>query len=201
MKPPDTSRAHRITARDQAVAMDHPLRSKMLLACAHRDRTLTELASELDQPLPKLHYHLAKLTRSGLLRVSRVEPRAGRPVRRYRAIAEAFLLSLADVAEPVGEKLASDLRRSLAEDASRRDRFLLYHLDEAGRFRVRLMDPDGQGRTPRAFEYWKILKLTPEQRKALATELAEVISRYETAPDAAGSQPSFLVHAAFALKP
>jgi hypothetical protein len=63
------------------------------------------------------------------------------------------------------------------------------------------MDPDGQGRTPRAFEYWKILKLTPEQRKALAAELAEVISRYETAPDAAGSQPSFLVHAAFALKP
>ena len=201
MKQPDLSSAHRIKARDQALALDHPIRSRMLMACANRERTLTELAANLGQPLPKLHYHLGRLTKSGLLRVSRIEPRAGRPIRHYRAIAEAFLLSVSDLAEPIGEKLARELRQSLAEDANRRDQSLLYHLDEAGRFRVRLTDSEGQGRTARAFEYWKVLKLTAEQRKALAADLAEVISKYEAGPGANGSEPSFLVHAAFALKP
>ena len=135
------------------------------------------------------------------MRVSRIEPRAGRPVQHYRAIAEAFLLSVSDLAEPMGEKLARELRQALAEDAGRRDLSLLYHLDEAGRFRVRLTDAEGQGRTARAFEYWKVLKLTIEQRKALAAELAELISRYEAEPGANSSEPSFLVHAAFAPKP
>lgn len=199
MKPPDQSRARRVDPGVQAAALDHPLRARLLMGCAGGERTLTELARELAEPLPKLHYHLGRLTACGLLQVSRTEPRAGRAIQYYRAVAEAFLLSLADVAEPMGVKLARELRQSLAEEANRRELSLLYHLDEAGRMRVRLVDQDGQGRNSRAFEYWKVLALTAEQRRAMGAELAEVISRYEGAPPESGGEP-FLVHAAFAPK-
>jgi hypothetical protein len=197
MEPPDQSRAHRISGRTEAAALDHPVRSRLLLACAPRERCLTELSKEIGQPLSKLHYHLGRLTGCGLLRLSRTEPRAGRPIRYYRAIAESFLISLADMAEPAAEGFSRELRRSLAEQANRRELSLLYHTDEAGRFRVRMIDPDGKGRSSRAFDYWKVLRLTPEQRVALAAELAAVISRYE-APSP-GGEP-FFVHAAFAPK-
>jgi hypothetical protein len=97
--------------------------------------------------------------------------------------------------EPAAEGWSRELRRSLAEQANRRELSLLYHTDERGGFRVRLIDPDGKGRSSRAFDYWKVLRLTPEQRSGLAAELAAVISRYE-APSP-GGEP-FLVHAAFA---
>ncbi len=200
MEPFDQSRAYRVEARDQAAALDHPLRSRLLMACARHERSLIELSRELGEPLSKLHYHLKRMLAAGLLEVARLEPRAGRPVRHYRAIAEAFLLSLADVAEPIGEQMARQLRLSLAQEANRRELSLLYHLDEAGRYRVRLVDHGGRGRTPNAFEYWKVLRLTTEQRRTLAAELAEVVSRYEAAPAPEGGQP-FLVHAAFAPKP
>jgi DNA-binding transcriptional ArsR family regulator len=199
MEPPDQSSAHRIAGRAQAAALDHPVRSRLLMACARQERCLTDLAREFGEPLPKLHYHLGRLTGCGLLRPSRTEPRAGRPIRYYRAVAEAFLISLADVAAPVGETLARELRQSLAEQANRRDLSLLYHLDEAGRMRVQLIDPDGRGRTSRAFEFWKVLRLTAEQRVALGAELMAVFARYEASAPATSGEP-FLVHAAFAPK-
>ena len=183
----------------QAAALDHPLRSRLLLACAHRERSLSDLARLLGQPLSKLHHHLGRLTGCGLLQVSRVEPRPGRPIRYYRAAAEAFLLNLADVAEPVGEKWSRELRRSLGEERNRREMSLLYHGDEAGRIRVQLVDAEGLGRTSRAFDYWKVLALTADQRRALAGELMAVIARYEAQPPAPGADLS-IVHAAFAPK-
>ena len=193
----DHSRAYRISNRAEAVALDHPVRSRLLLACAPRERSLTELAQELGQPLPKLHYHVGRLTACGLLREVRLEPRAGRPIRYYGAVAESFLISLADVGESVGEGLNRELRRSLAEQTNLREFWLFYHTDQAGRFRVRMIDRDGAGRSPGVFEHWKVLRLTVEQRMALAEEIAAVIARYEAAPSA--GEP-FLVHAAFAPK-
>jgi hypothetical protein len=169
------------------------------LACIRRERNLTELAEELGQPLQRLHYHQARLVDCGLLRVSRLESRKGRPIRYYRAIAEAFVVSLADINEHVGETLARELRRSLAEQANRSELSLHYHLDQAGRMRVHLVDHVGRMGRSRAFDFWKILRLTTEQRRALAGELRAVVERYEAASVAAGGE-QFLVHAAFAPK-
>ena len=197
MEQPDHSSAYRISNRAEAAGLDHPVRSRLLMACALRERSLTELARETGQPLPKLHYHVGRLADCGLLRQSRTEARAGRPIRYYRAIAETFLISLADMAETVSEAWARELRQSLAEQANRRELSLLYHTDEAGRMRVRLIDPEGHGRRGRAFDYWKVLRLTAEQRAALGQELAALISRYET-PSPGGEL--YFVHAAFAPK-
>jgi hypothetical protein len=199
MKSPDLSRAHRVESGGQAGAINHPVRSRLLLACSRRERNLTELARELGQSLQRLHYHQARLVDCGLLRVSRVKPRRGRPIRYYRAIAEAFVVSLADIDEHVGEKLARELRQSLAKQANRSELSLYYHLDQAGRMRVHLVDHVGGMGRSRAFDFWKILRLTTEQRKAMAGELRAVVERYEATSAVAGGEP-FLVHAAFAPK-
>jgi hypothetical protein len=194
----DHSRAHRISGRAEAMALDHPVRSRLLLACAPRERSLTELAREFGQPLPKLHYHVGRLTACGLLRQERAEPRAGRPIRYYRAVAESFLISLADMGETLAEGLNRELRRSLAEQTNLGEFSLFYHTDEMGRFRVRMIDRDGRPRGTNVFEHWKVLRLTAEQRMGLAEEIAAVIARYEAAGSSAGEL--FLVHAAFAPK-
>jgi DNA-binding transcriptional ArsR family regulator len=196
MEPPDPSRAYRISTPAEAAALDHPVRARLLMACALGERSLGALAKEIGQPLPKLHYHLGRLTACGLLRLSRTQARAGRPIRYYRAAAEAFLISLADMGEPAAEGWNRELRRSLAEQANRRELSMLYYSDGPGRMRVRLIDPDGKARASRAFDLWKVLTLTAEQRVALAQELAAVIARYEPSP---GGEP-FFVHAAFAPK-
>jgi hypothetical protein len=169
------------------------------MACVRRERNLTELARELDQPLGKLHYHTGQLIDAGLLVVGRIEHRPGRPIRHYRAIARSFLISLADVKEPMADKWARELRQSLTQQYNRKNLSLMYDLDEAGRYRVRLSDPDIRGQSSQTFELWKMLRLTSQQRRSLAAELRALISRYDAAGAGSDREP-FIVHAAFAPK-
>lgn len=198
MKAAERSRTHRVEAGDQAAAMEHLLRAWLLMACARRERTLSDLSRELALPLPKVHYHVTRLVDCGLLRTARAEPRRGRPVKYYRAIAEVFLVSLADVGEHVSEGLTRELRKSMAQEVNRRESYLRYHLDPSERLRVSLVDPQGRSVTERAMDHWKIMRLTPEQRSGLAAELTALIARYEDAAVDGGEL--FLVHAAFAPK-
>jgi hypothetical protein len=199
MKAAEQSRSLQITKPAEVAALDHPLRSRLLMACVRRERNLTELARELNQPLGKLHYHMGQLIDSGLLAVGRIEHRPGRPIRYYRAVAKTFLINLADVKESAVEKLARELRQSLAQQYNRQNLSLLYDLDEAGRYRVRLVDSDGRGKTSRTFEAWKVLRLTDQRRRLLAGELRAVISRYEAVGEGSDRE-RFIVHAAFAPK-
>jgi DNA-binding MarR family transcriptional regulator len=179
--------------------MDHLLRAWLLMACTRQERRLGDLARELSFPLPKLHYHVAKLIDCGLLRVHRMEARRGRPIKYYKAIAEAFLVNAADVSEQVSDVLSRELRQSMARQVNRRDSYLRYHLDELGRFRVNQVEPEGGDLKVRVLDYWKIMRLRPERRDALAAELTALIGRYE---DASSSDDGelFLVHAAVAPK-
>lgn len=176
------------------------MRSRLLMACVRRDQSLTELARELDQPLGKLHYHVRRLMACGLLTVERTEQRPGRPIRYYRAIAQSFLVSMADAAEPMGEKWNRELRQSMIRQFNRKNLSEMHELDAAGRYRVRLVDPDSRGQSVRSsFDFWKVLRLTNQQRCSLAAELGALISRYDGKGEGSDHR-SFIVHAAFAPK-
>jgi hypothetical protein len=199
MKAAEQSRSRRVKKPAEIAALDHPLRSRLLMACVRRERNLTELAHELDQPLGKLHYHMGRLIGSGLLALGRIEQRPGRPIRYYRAVAKSFLISLADVQESLADKWTRELRQSLTQQYTRRNLSLLYDVNEAGRYRARLIDSDGRGQTSRNFEVWKVVRLTSQQRRSLADELRALISRYDAMGQESGREP-FIVHAAFAPK-
>ncbi len=205
----------RIEAPDQVAAFEHPLRSRLLLACARQERSLLQLQLQLGHGLSGLHYHVGRLLRCGLLRVSRTAPRAGRPVRFYRAAAERFLVSRDALSAGVGERLSAELRRSLDDLAGRREVLVLYELDDQGQVRVTARpasasasspsspsrSPPSASAPPRARDYWKILPLTPAQRLALARDIEELLRRYEPPPGdkpAAPAAEPYILHAAFA---
>lgn len=198
MEPQAQSRTHTVTAGAQAAALEHILRPWLLLACAQKERSLGDLSRELGLPIAKAHYHVSRLLDCGLLRIAGTQARAGRPIKLYRAIAEVFVVSLADISEHVSEGLTRELRRSLAQEVNRRDSYLRFRLDETGRAIVNLVNPQGGRLTERALDHWKVMRLTADQRVALAAELTAVIARHEEASTDSGEL--FLVHAAFAPK-
>jgi len=89
------------------------------VTCGPAEHSLSELQRMLAMPLPKLHYHVRRLLDAGLLTVSRTQPRAGRPVQFYRAVAERFLVPLDASPALPGDGLAAELRQLLSDELGR----------------------------------------------------------------------------------
>lgn len=176
----------------QATALQNRLRARLLIACATAERSLSDLERLTGQPLAKLHYHVGRLLAAKLLRVSREQARAGRPIRFYRAIAGSFLVPQELLGALPGEALAAELRDLL--QANRPEVALRYAPDPRGHLTVRLVREES-ARAPKAIELWHVLKLSRTQRDALAKELLELFERYARAEP--GSE-TILAHAAFA---
>ena len=184
----------RVCMPAQAVALQNPLRARLLMACVKEEPSLTELRRISGETLPKLHYHITRLLEAGLLRVSREQARGGRPIRFFRAVADSFLVPQEFLGELPGEAMAAEMRNLLQQ--GRGDVSLRYAADERGGFRMTLVR-DEAGPSPRALELWQVFRLTRQQRDALAKELRELFERYAKTE---GGSETFLVHAAFARR-
>lgn len=193
----DLSGALRINDPGQATAFENPLRCRLLVACAHEELSLSHLEKRFNVPLPKLHYHMGRLLRARLMMISRTQPRPGRAIRYYRAIAEKFLVPHSLLADPPGENWATELRRLLRDENDRDDDLsLLYAPAVDGNLRIRLVRDEHAG-PARTFERWRLMKLNASQRTALARELSDLIERYAALEPVKGAE-RYLVHAAFA---
>jgi len=193
----DLNGALRIGDPGQARLFSNPLRCRLLVACAHEELSLSQLEKRFSLPLPKLHYHIGRLLEAKLLAVSRTQPRSGRPIRFYRAIAGKFLVPHALLAEAPGENWATELRQLLRDENNKNDELsLLYAPAPDGNLRIRLVRSEHAG-PARTFERWRLMKLNPSQRAALAQELSDVVERYAALDTAVGSE-IYLVHAALA---
>lgn len=67
-------------------------RLKYLLPFLGRERTVNEVAPEVGLSPNSLLYRVRKMCALGLLEVSRLEPRRGRPVKVYRSTADSFFI-------------------------------------------------------------------------------------------------------------
>jgi hypothetical protein len=162
------------------------------MACTSAERSLSDLEKLTGEPLPKLHYHVGRLLGAKLLRVSREQARAGRPIRHFRAVAECFLVPQELLGDLPGDALVAELCRLL--QANRGDVALRYAPDGRGGFTMKLVR-DASERAPRAIELWQVFRLSGQQREALARELIELFERYAKAE---GGSETILAHAAFA---
>ncbi|MBO9574376.1 MAG: helix-turn-helix transcriptional regulator [Sphingobium sp.] len=193
----DLNGALRVSDPAQAASFGNPLRCRLLVACVHEELSLSQLQKRFGVPLSKLHYHIGQLLDVGLIAVSRTQPRAGRPIRLYRAIAGKFLVPHAFLADAPGENFATELRQLLRDENDRDDELsLLYAPAADGNLRIRLVRSE-DAEPARAFERWRLMKLNPGQRAALAQELSDVIERHAALDPAVGGE-TYLVHAAFA---
>ncbi len=182
----------------QAAMFGHPMRGRILLWCARQARSLTELKAKFGLSLSKLHYHTGQLVEAGLLTVERTQPRGGRPIRFYRAVAEEFAIPQEHLPAGPSEKWSLELRRSLSDAANRAEGLTAtYGADADGNLMVRMLPP-GPGRgAPRVRELWKVVPLDAQQRIDLAREMAELLNRYAQ-PAARPGAELYWVHAAFA---
>jgi len=198
MQSDEQSRELKVADPLQVAAFDNPLRCRILIACGAREHSLSDLRGLLDLPFPKLHYHVGRLLTAGLLTISRTQPRAGRPVQFYRAVAERFLVPQDSMLAGPGETYSAELRQSLRDEAAREGGVAVrYGPGPAeGTMKVQLVRAEATS-PPRRMELWRIIKLTPQQRMALGKELIEIFERYDTGEPAAGAE-GYLVHAALA---
>lgn len=81
-----------VTDPRQAELMIHLEFVPIMDALTGAESSVGALAKALGWPLDATHYRVKKLWQAGLLQVVREEKRAGRPVRIYRAVADAFFL-------------------------------------------------------------------------------------------------------------
>lgn len=66
-------------------ALAHPLRVSILSALEHRTASPSQLAEELDVPLPNLSYHIRMLVQLDLLKLVKTRPRRGAIEHYYQA--------------------------------------------------------------------------------------------------------------------
>ena len=160
----------------------------------HRPRALADVARALGADLKRLHHHVLRFCRLGLLEVAETRARAGRPIKLYRTTAEAFFVPHSAAPELLTERLARELRASLRAAASRPGKGLMFFADPQG---APWMEA-ARGDTPsEAMETWRTLRLSPEDRAAFTAELDGLISRFAQR----GEGRAYIVHAAIAPHP
>lgn len=118
----------------QAELLSDPVAVKFLEPFLGRERSASQAAAELGVAIDTLLYRINKFLDAGLLEIDRLEPRAGRPIKIYRTIADGFyvpfaLTGFAEHQEQVREQLranedvilaaAARIRRAMGEDGQR----------------------------------------------------------------------------------
>ncbi len=194
MEEPSLSRALRLDAPDRAAALVDPVRRRILTAFMGRERSLSEAAEALAMPLNRLAYHVGALLRLGLVGIVRERKRAGRPIRFYRAVADAFLVPAAATGRRPGAGLSAEMRAAIDQAellAGASD--MIVALDAGGR---PIMTRHGAEAATDACEYWRVLALTRSEAQALAAELGALLRRYEGKPGK--GKRTYLAHGALA---
>ncbi|UCH25464.1 MAG: helix-turn-helix transcriptional regulator [Trueperaceae bacterium] len=100
-----------MATREQARLLTDPASVRFFKPFLAVERSQKEAAAELGCTLATLHYRVKTFLAAGLLEVSSVKKRAGRPIKRYRSVApEVFvpfsLTPYADLEESLRDQLA-----------------------------------------------------------------------------------------------
>ena len=166
---------------------------RLLLELVAGESSLQEIALKANLSLNLAHYHVARLRELGLVETTREQPRSGRVIKRYRAVARSYFVPTHLGSPSPGKQLAAELRASLDRAHVRDPKDgTLYFVDDALSPRMRRMhSPAG---TAEGIESWHQLVLTKEQARSLAGELEALLSRY--AGRASGRTRSYLAYCA-----
>jgi DNA-binding Lrp family transcriptional regulator len=163
-----------------------------------RTRSVSSAADALGRDLDTVLYRVRRLVATGLLEVAAVEPRAGRPIKLYRAVHDAWFVPYEALPYADLEEAFLDMHVGHATRAARAAaRWLADRpwagyrigLDEAGRMWMRGAAEDGDqpGATaPRPLggldgplDAGLELRLSPADARSLNADLAALVEDYE----------------------
>ncbi len=171
-----------------------------------RECTVARAAEELGVAANSLLYRVERFQAAGLLRVVREEKRAGRAVKVYRSVADAFYvpfaLTRAETLEVLFSGLDSSLRallyRNLAKAMTQAETELglIVWRAEEGDVRTRFatgsqkFDPLEPGASSALLFWSPEVWLEPDDAKALLRDVTELIGRYH----GRGGRGRYLLH-------
>ncbi|OYX38889.1 MULTISPECIES: winged helix-turn-helix domain-containing protein [unclassified Sphingomonas] len=174
-----------------AAAMTEPRLHGIVLALVDREQGAVELARQAQMSLSLIGHHLRRLIAFGLIVETRREPRAGRAVARYRAVARSYFVPVELSPRLSGDRLADELRAALDRTRIRSILGTRYSFESGPRMRLVLDTP-----TPGTSELWLRLHLTPDDAAAFAVDVRALFERYRVRDGGAG--PRYILHGAIA---
>lgn len=92
---PDSPSPHVVAEQTQARFLTDPAKKRFFLPFLARERRVAEAAAEVGCSVNRMLYQVRTLMGAGLLQMLREEPRAGRPVRVYRSVHDAYFVPFA----------------------------------------------------------------------------------------------------------
>lgn len=168
-----------------------------------QERTVSEVAAELQVHMSSVLYRVQQFIRLGLVGEPRLETRKGKPLKYYRSVADGFFVPFRatplEAQEALSPHTFSGFQRALNESVGQawleaagepqplgvhiyrddHDR-LNYNIvpdpdaNQPTRFFEQLLEPDG----PAVWDTWGSLKLSRQDAKALQLEIASLLGRY-----------------------
>jgi hypothetical protein len=190
------SRALRVIDERTAAALGDPMLRRLTLGFIGRARSLSEVAASSGLELKRLHYHVTRLCRLGLLEVVGERPRRGRAIKLYRATAESFFISSDVAADLFTEPLSRELREAIRLQQLKAGGGMLLYTAKNGEPIMRPVADEASSST--ATELWKVLRLDAEEAVALREDLRGLLDRYAAQSSARGKP--YLIHAALARR-
>ncbi len=193
---------HRVTDPEQARLLTEPAFEDAFRPFLGRERSVSEAAAEAGTTLDAMLYRVRGLLKAGLLEVARLRPRAGRPIKLYRSVHDAYfipyeLTPFASLEERLWRQFMPELKERLAIQARRLrargfDGQRLYRNDFGETFmesapdavsQLHFLDPQREPAT----DYWTNLELTEPQAREVQRTLYDLWRRSQ-ALEAGGAE-------------
>jgi len=168
------------------------------MRCEH---SLGSAAEELGMPASSLAYWIGRFQKAGLLSVVRHEPRAGKPIPIYRAMAGEFQVPLDAMPPGMRDEFLNGSRRhmfdeftkavdAVAEKYLRRGISVRPHVDRG----VEIEFLDAEDELPVSVaESWGVASLTDDEARELQATLQAMSKKYSERRDQPGTKQYVMV--------
>lgn len=216
-----SSRWLRLNNPEAARIVADPKARRFLEPFLGQERSVGQVAEELEVDISSALYRVRQFLRLELIEQARLEPRRGRAIKHYRAVADGFYVPFSATSHATTETLSPDafrnlhtlLNKSIAEAwtlAAGEPMALGIHIyrnengkisrnittppdvDKPNHFFENLLELDG----PAVWDTWGTRRLSREDAKKLQRELAEVFRCYP--PDDREGNRTYMIRLAIA---
>jgi hypothetical protein len=196
MTEPIESRTHRLRSVAAARFLAEPRAHFLLMAFVPRPRTVGEVAKALDMPMLAAWRLARRAVELGLLETVAEQPRRGRSLKLYQAVASAFVIPDELMPRMPGDLLADELRGRIAQEMAARGSSHVIRADGEGNPLLEPLAAEGEGGLP--FEAWRILRLSRTDAAALEAQIVALLDSYEDRQTPGARE--WLVHAAMVVR-
>ena len=143
----------------------------LLLDFAERPMSIKEASEVADLDLGRTYYRAMKLLNAELLEIASIEPRKGREIKRYRAVATKFVVRKVTMEMP--EKSTID---EIIRAIEQLDSDIVISIDDYGRRSIAPMEKSRFSDTSRVCTE---LNLSQKDRSAFEEDLRRLVSKYQ----------------------